>query len=414
MEECFTFLPCFRVQTIDASQLERLVESHEERVMNLMVWSSKTNYTRLIPITPSRLWVSESIGSPGVSSHLSSPSHSRDTSMESISRVRKPSLLGLTMRLCEPEFAMDNVWHILEVMEGSPAESAGLVPYGDWIVGWSGGVLKTENDFLEVVEAHADKPLRVYVYSYDFDTLREVVLVPNRMWGGEGLLGCGVGFGLLHRIPKPSSDAFQDNYTSFQRNGDQSYGDEAELFVPADDLVSDDVFSGPHPGHETHPPLRPVATPSRLLNQKMDESDEAIPTSPTVPQQPSSVITAADDATDIEVPTPTPSSPVSSQLEGPSKPQPLQLPSTFTGNEPSHRSVGRPSTLTSGSPSMLRQFSNPAFGANRFGSIQNRIPSPVSRSSIPRMAQDVDSDEGDGETTSTKRTSNGSVTSVDD
>lgn len=23
--------------------------------------------------------------------------------------------------------------------------------------------------------------------------LREVVLVPNRMWGGQGLLGCGVG-----------------------------------------------------------------------------------------------------------------------------------------------------------------------------------------------------------------------------
>lgn len=33
-------------------------------------------------------------------------------------------------------------------------------------------------------------------------TLREVVLVPNRQWGGEGLLGCGIGYGLLHRIPK--------------------------------------------------------------------------------------------------------------------------------------------------------------------------------------------------------------------
>lgn len=56
------------------------------------------------------------------------------------------------MRICQPDIALDNVWHILEVLEGSPAESAGLVPYGDWIVGWAGGVLQGENDFLEVVE----------------------------------------------------------------------------------------------------------------------------------------------------------------------------------------------------------------------------------------------------------------------
>ena len=57
------------------------------------------------------------------------------------------------MRLCEPEFALDNVWHVLDVLEGSPAESAGLVPYGDWIIGWSGGILSAEGDFYDVVEA---------------------------------------------------------------------------------------------------------------------------------------------------------------------------------------------------------------------------------------------------------------------
>ena len=73
------------------------------------------------------------------------------------------------MRLCTPESALENVWHILEVLEGSPAESAGLVPYGDWILGWAGGVLASEGDFYEVVESQIDKPLRVYVYSYDFE-----------------------------------------------------------------------------------------------------------------------------------------------------------------------------------------------------------------------------------------------------
>jgi S1-C subfamily serine protease len=41
----------------------------------------------------------------------------------------------------------------MDVLEGSPAESAGLVPYGDWIIGWSGGVLSAENDFYDLVEA---------------------------------------------------------------------------------------------------------------------------------------------------------------------------------------------------------------------------------------------------------------------
>lgn len=44
-----------------------------------------------------------------------------------------------------------------------------------------------------ILSKHVDKPLRLYVYSYDFDTLREAVVVPNHHWGGEGLLGCVFG-----------------------------------------------------------------------------------------------------------------------------------------------------------------------------------------------------------------------------
>lgn len=55
--------------------------------------------------------------------------------------------------MCEPEFSLESVWHVLDVLEGSPAESAGLVPYGDWVIGWSGGVLSAEGDFYDVVEA---------------------------------------------------------------------------------------------------------------------------------------------------------------------------------------------------------------------------------------------------------------------
>ncbi|KAI6129989.1 GRASP55/65 PDZ-like domain-containing protein [Pisolithus thermaeus] len=176
---------------LDTAELERIVEEHEDKMLDLLVWSGKTRETRVVPIIPSRGWA--------LAQQAALPPD--DSGVQP-----QPSLLGLSMRMCEFESAMDNVWHVLEVLEGSPAESAGLVPYGDWIIGWSGGVLTAENDFYDVVEAHIDKPLRVYVYSYDFDNLREVVLVPNRHWGGEGLLGCVFGFGYLHRIPsQPAS-----------------------------------------------------------------------------------------------------------------------------------------------------------------------------------------------------------------
>ncbi|WFD03092.1 hypothetical protein MOBT1_001781 [Malassezia obtusa] len=122
----------------------------------------------------------------------------------------QPSLLGLTLRLCNPNVCISHVWHILDVLEGSPADSAGLVPFGDYIIGWTGGPLESENDFFQLIEQHAGRNVAMYVYNSDYDHTREVVIMPNRDWGGEGLLGCGVGYGLLHRIPKPQRSWEQD------------------------------------------------------------------------------------------------------------------------------------------------------------------------------------------------------------
>lgn len=33
------------------------------------------------------------------------------------------------------------------------------------------------------------------------DNVREVTLTPNSSWGGDGCLGCDIGYGYLHRIP---------------------------------------------------------------------------------------------------------------------------------------------------------------------------------------------------------------------
>ncbi|KAG9026575.1 hypothetical protein FRB95_008697 [Tulasnella sp. JGI-2019a] len=230
--------------TIDAANLEQIVESHEGRHLNLIVWSSKLRSSRIVSVVPSRQWAL-------------SPPPSSSTPLQTQSSINeKPSLLGLSMRLCQPEFALDHVWHILEILEGSPAESAGLVPFGDWVVGWSGGTLTKEGDFYDVIEQHVEKPLRVYVYSYDFDTLREVVLVPNRMWGGAGLLGCGVGYGLLHRIPSIQNGSDEVDLTADtdanakekeeeglngQARNDGGHRRSSSLFVPADEYPEYDA-----------------------------------------------------------------------------------------------------------------------------------------------------------------------------
>ncbi|KAJ3976365.1 GRASP55/65 PDZ-like domain-containing protein [Lentinula raphanica] len=256
---------------IDINKLETLVESHEGRVLNLLVWNSKTELTRVVSIIPSRKW-----------SQLSPEELQDDVN-------NQPSLLGLSMRMCTPEYA-NNVWHVLDVSEGSPAEDAGLVPYGDYIIGWSGGVLSAENDFYHLVEAHIDKPLRVYVYSHDFDALREVVLVPNRHWGGEGLLGCVFGFGYLHRIPPPNPDQIPGSTPP--ELADQEDYHEEELFVPADVQMESKLSrvtewrGQENPNRETGTSLPVYAKPSTELESWPDSSgpETAVP-NPTTPDR---------------------------------------------------------------------------------------------------------------------------------
>ncbi|BGP58483.1 hypothetical protein JCM8202v2_006152 [Rhodotorula sphaerocarpa] len=160
----------------DIDYLTDVLEQNEGAEVPLQIYSTKRKEIREVHVIPSRNWSSAAVpnGQAGTVDG-------------------QPSLLGLSLR----------VWHVLDILEGSPAQNAGLVPHGDWIIGYAGGVLRGEGDFYDVVEAHEDMPLRLFVYNSDYDVTREAILVPNRSWGGEGLLGCGVGYGLLHRVPKP-------------------------------------------------------------------------------------------------------------------------------------------------------------------------------------------------------------------
>lgn len=48
-----------------------------------------------------------------------------------------------------------------------------------------------------------NRPLRLLVYNHEYNVLRPLTLTPSRSWGGEGALGCVLGYGALHRIPAP-------------------------------------------------------------------------------------------------------------------------------------------------------------------------------------------------------------------
>jgi len=140
-----------------------------EKPVKIMVFSSKTRRVREASITPSNLW-----GGQG--------------------------LLGVSIRFCSFDGAADNVWHVLDVHPNSPADIAGLRPHTDYLIG-ADSVLHDADDFYNLVESHEGKPLKLYVYNSETDGCREVTITPNPSWGGEGSMGCGIGQGLIHRIP---------------------------------------------------------------------------------------------------------------------------------------------------------------------------------------------------------------------
>jgi hypothetical protein len=46
-----------------------------------------------------------------------------------------------------------------------------------------------------------ESPVEFYVYNSDSDDVRTVLLMPSKLWGGEGLLGASVASGYLHVLP---------------------------------------------------------------------------------------------------------------------------------------------------------------------------------------------------------------------
>ncbi|CAG9826213.1 unnamed protein product [Diabrotica balteata] len=149
--------------------LRTILKNGLGKQLPLTIYSYKTQSVRTVTVVPSDTW-----GGQGY--------------------------LGVSIKFCSFDVAKEIVWHILEVHPNSPASLANLRPFSDYIIG-ADSILHESEDLYNLIENHDGVPLKFYVYNSDDDTCRDVTITPNSKWGGDGMLGCGIGYGYLHRIP---------------------------------------------------------------------------------------------------------------------------------------------------------------------------------------------------------------------
>ena len=177
--------------------------------------------------------------------------------------------LGLTLQWT-PLSSTEDVWHILDVIPDSPADVAGLLPSGDYIVGTPEGNVHGEAGLGELVEDYLSRTLRLFAYNHEYGVTRLVTITPSRSWGGNGALGCVLGFGALHRLPVPLSEPpagpgetmFETAHFSNEESRSlspnlQSYSSGGSLYHTLSNQKSSDLLV---PATLASPPPPPVAS----------------------------------------------------------------------------------------------------------------------------------------------------------
>ena len=147
--------------------LQELVKPNENCTVVLEVYSLLTETMRDVPVVP-RTWEGD-------------------------------GLLGLTMRYEDALAARDQIYHVTNVTENSPADRAGVQAETDYIVGSPNYSIK-ELDDLEFL-AKSQAGLVLSVYSTATQQVRLVTIrtgYPN----AEGSLGLELGMGMLHHLSK--------------------------------------------------------------------------------------------------------------------------------------------------------------------------------------------------------------------
>jgi len=160
--------------------LETEFKTHVGSEVTLIVYSSRRENFRKVVVVPSNSW-----GGAGV--------------------------VGLSIRFCSFIKATEHVWHVLDVHEKGPAAEAGFEAFTDYIVGTPDQIFNDSEDLYTLIRNSIDKSVPLYVYSSKTNRVRLVNIVPSPTWGGNGCLGCDVGYGYLHRIPTATETSSNPN-----------------------------------------------------------------------------------------------------------------------------------------------------------------------------------------------------------
>ena len=199
--------------------------------------------------------------------------------------------LGITLQWT-PLSTTDDVWHVLDVIANSPADLAGLLPYGDYIIGTPEGIVHGESGLGELVEDYLSRPLRLYVYNHEYAVTRIVTITPSRGWGGSGALGCVLGFGALHHLPPPlieppaapgetlfetarlSSDfAKPQSAPSYQPSSSYAPPLSSDLLIPAAMVAPPPLTTSPVPARHGRK-QRLGISPSRAFDEIFKEGEQ--------------------------------------------------------------------------------------------------------------------------------------------
>lgn len=170
----------------DYNRITQILNSSANGTLKLNVWSAKggtfrDEYIHVLPKDESK---------------LEEVSLSSESGRES-ERAFQP--LGFKVQW-SPLIAATFTYHILNInSRAGPAAQAGLIPDEDYIIGCQDGLLATGGETLlqDIVRSRANHELQLYVYNMAHDCVRPITV----HIGGDGRLGCNVGYGFLHRIP---------------------------------------------------------------------------------------------------------------------------------------------------------------------------------------------------------------------
>jgi len=324
------------------------IVANENKEMTCSVYNIKTGETRTLKITPKK-W-----GGVG--------------------------LLGATVRYDTIDMQDNGSIRVLEVHQKSPAHQAGLVSHKDYMLGTPELIFREVDELVELVSRNINKEVMMYVYNSDMDEIREVIITPNVVWGGEGCLGCEIGTGLLHRIPTRIKNAAVTNRrvsAKSERNipvSTEAPAKRSSIPPPAPPAPAPQASSA---AEKSIPPPAPSAPapPASAGENAGTVPKEPTPTPAEVPPVPQAAEASNDSAAPV-APPPVPEAPaVPAPPEVPQAPAPPAVPQApAVPGPPSHGSPPLPPNIPMPPPGSMPSTATPSAASD--GSIPKPPPVP--------------------------------------